>query len=81
MDERCETCRFWRMFKNTIAGLEQGQCRRFPPLLAPSVAVERSMDYDTQAVKDVAMYATCPSTPIRWWCGEYQPAQTKGATE
>jgi hypothetical protein len=61
--ERCENCLFWDKWD----GVDQGRCRRYPPVLMTLKAM-------AQVVDDEDIYSgRYPETDTFDWCGEFQP--------
>ena len=90
MDERCETCRFWKFREADEYGLvvtpeeakrneheesePAGKCRRFPPIVS-RVALERDLPGGSRFI--AIDFSDTPEVYSDEWCGEYQ----KGATQ
>lgn len=72
--ERCETCRFWRMFDGPPL-FERGWCRRYPPVPMPWV-VDDDEEHTDQGEWDETQWEphsySQPVTCKDEWCGEYQ---------
>jgi hypothetical protein len=68
-DQKCETCKFWQR----INDWEEGNCRRYPPVHGQ--LSQREMERDA-ATEESGVWLV-PITPAEWWCGEWQPPNTK----
>jgi hypothetical protein len=67
--ERCGTCRFWDGSLRD-EGEEDGECKRFPPVIPPTVPhirLGRQIRGD-----DIYLHGLQPETHCRDWCGEWR---------
>lgn len=64
MTERCETCRWWKV---DAEDANEGQCKRFPP-----VVLMRSID--PELTQDLIPCAHFPQTDYDDFCGEWKAA-------
>jgi hypothetical protein len=73
--ETCETCLWWYFSEPDTDnnGVDVGQCRRFPPLFAPSVIGHPDKDQvlNRFAAGNVFNYRH-PLTMSNDWCGEWK---------
>ncbi len=69
MTERCETCRFWKRTEDKTA-IEEGQCRRSPPVLNTAAIAEEEDRIDAATSQWPWFW---PATLEHDWCGEWAP--------
>ena len=64
--ERCEVCRWWRIFDETIPDCAVGWCHRYPPTIPP----ETMVDGQKTIIPDEASWF--PLVEDWSFCGEFQ---------
>ena len=58
-EEKCENCKYWFMIGQDN---DEGECKRYPPVLDSDGSVPFAAQYWVQCV-----------TYINGWCGEWKP--------
>lgn len=70
----CEACKFWVTTEPGGVKDRTGNCRRFPPVVVPSVQTEgpdeRAGRYVSETYSTTA--SEWPETESRDWCGEFK---------